>query len=192
MEQVNHKLFGTGDVVKREVVSEHVCITVRFGNEKEMRFVIPESFETGALKAEGCLKEEVDKALEKKKINLTVKQCSTNKSTTSPSATRRYGKKQPKKVVPRGSLADAFEEYLIKAGYRVETDSGNPSTVFVYIRAVEAVLTEEGKSWNTLKNDIPNIVRKYDVGGAKAHFGCRSNNTVINALKRFEDFVNAA
>ena len=37
---------------------------------------------------------------------------------------------------------------------------------------------------------VGDIVRKYDVGGEQETFGCKSNKTVINALKRFKEFVD--
>ena len=42
-----------------------------------------------------------------------------------------------------------------------------------------------------LKNDIDNIIKLYDVGGAKERIGAISNSTVINALRRFSEFVKA-
>lgn len=37
---------------------------------------------------------------------------------------------------------------------------------------------------------ISSIASLYDIGGAKEEIGDRGNRTVINALRRFEDFVN--
>ena len=93
--------------------------------------------------------------------------------------------------MPTGPIAESYEEYLIKAGYSLETDSGNPSTVYAYANAVQSVIDEEGITWNTLQTNISTIVKKYDIGGAKETFGCKSNKTVINALRRFEEFVNS-
>ena len=57
------------------------------------------------------------------------------------------------------------------------------------VNAVESVRAEEGISWDTLKADIDDIVDKYDEGGLMSWFGAKSNKTVINALKRFAEFV---
>ena len=93
-------------------------------------------------------------------------------------------------AITKGTIETAFEEYLTNAGYKEYTDSGNPSTVFSYTHAIGKVLEEEGISWHTLKSDIENIIPVYDVGGSKQHIGALSNCTVINALKRFNEFVN--
>jgi hypothetical protein len=55
---------------------------------------------------------------------------------------------------------------------------------------VEKVVEREGLSWSQLSNDIANIVQKYDKDGAEEDFGNRGNKTVINALKRFQEFVS--
>ena len=91
--------------------------------------------------------------------------------------------------MPTGPIATAYEEYLISAGYKEETDEGAPSTVYSYVNAVESVRAEEGISWDTLKMNIDSFVSKYDEGGSMSWFGAKSNKTVINALKRFAEFV---
>ena len=91
---------------------------------------------------------------------------------------------------PMGPDATAFAQYLISAGYKEETDEGAPSTVYAYLNAVESVRAEEGLSWDTLKMNIHSIVAKYDEGGVKSWFGAKSNKTVINALKRYAEFVH--
>jgi hypothetical protein len=93
--------------------------------------------------------------------------------------------------MPTGPIAESYEEYLIKEGYSLETDSGNPSTVYAYANAVQSVIEEEKTTWNALRTNISTIVKKYDIGGTKEEFGCKSNKTVINALRRFEEFVNS-
>jgi hypothetical protein len=42
-----------------------------------------------------------------------------------------------------------------------------------------------------LGKNIDGIVVKYDVGGACEDFGNKSKKTVINALKRFAEFVES-
>lgn len=41
-----------------------------------------------------------------------------------------------------------------------------------------------------LKSSIDSILPIYDVGGKKEHIDAKSNCTVINALRRFAEFVN--
>ena len=51
-------------------------------------------------------------------------------------------------------------------------------------------MEEEKLTWQSLSTQISSVVSLYDVGGAKEEIGSRSNYTYINALRRFEDFVN--
>lgn len=162
MEQVRHNTLGIGEVVSKEVISGFIFLNVRFENGKEMRFGIPQSFETGVLEALGDLKDEVEQIIAEKTFT---------------------------KTMPTGPVATAYEEYLINAEYKEETESGVPSTVYSYVNAVESVRVEEGVSWDTLKTNIDRIVSKYDEGGLMSWYGAKSNKTVINALKRFAEFV---
>ena len=193
MQTVNHKIYGVGEVINKETTEGGIYITVKFESGKEARFSIPDSFTLGIMVAEGNLKGEVDAAIAEKKareqarfeqLNAT----STVVATTTPS--NRHGRTPATPVTVRGSIEIAFEEYLVNAGYCEYTATGNPSTVFSYIHAIKKVLEEEGLSWHTLQRDIENIVPIYDIGGSKQHIGAKSNCTVINALKRFREFVN--
>ena len=83
-----------------------------------------------------------------------------------------------------------FEKYLIKCGYKTVTPSGKPSTVYDYLKRIDKVCEKEGLSWNGLKDSIGRIVCEYDVGGSKEELGARSHNAVINALKRYQEFVS--
>ena len=100
-----------------------------------------------------------------------------------------WGRKPSKKTAIKGSIQTEFEVYLESAGYPVVGVSGNDSTVPSYSRAVEKVIENEDITWADLKKNIANVVSKYDVGGACEEFGAKSNRTVINALKRFAEFV---
>ena len=181
MNMINHKTFGAGEVISKETINGFTYLNVRFEGGKEMKFGIPFSFETGMVEALGELKEEVEKAIAEKKAKL-----SAPASAATPVVAT---KKATTKTMPTGPIPTAFEKYLIAEGYAVETNSGNPSTVYSYVNAVESVRAEEGISWDTLKADIDDIVDKYDEGGLMSWFGAKSNKTVINALKRFAEFV---
>ena len=193
MDMVKSKKFGMGKVISREVREKCTHITVEFESGRQLVFGVPDSFSSGALEAVGSFKEEVDKAIaEKKTLEAAERE---SKKTETPASdeskkTVKPSRKSPKKVMPTGPIAESYEEYLIKAGYSLETDSGNPSTVYAYANAVQSVIDEERITWNSLQTNISAIVKKYDIGGAKEEFGCKSNKTVINALKRFEEFVN--
>ena len=63
MEMINHKRLGLGEVISKASKGNSTYLTVRFASGKEMQFVIPESFETGLIEAEGDFKAEVDKAI---------------------------------------------------------------------------------------------------------------------------------
>ena len=193
MNTVKHKDLGVGEIIERKHYDNSTTITVRFENSVEKKFAIPQSFMNGILEVEGDLKDEVDTAiaLVKEEFNEKVVSGSAERliRSTTASAERRSHKSSVKSA-PRRVAASSFEEYLIKAGYKVETDSGTPSTVYSYINAIDSVLENEGITYSTLVADIDNIIKKYDIGGAEESFGNKSNKTVINALKRFRDFIN--
>ena len=193
MQTVKHRLFGVGEVINREDKENGTYITVRFKSGKEMRFGIPESFTLGIIDAEGSLKDEVDKAIAEKneRHKARLEELSAESAIVDPSTpSHRCGRRPTAPIAVKGYIEAAFEEYLISSGYSEYTDSGNPSTVFSYTRAIKSVLEEEGLSWHSLQRDIENIVPIYDIGGAKEYIGAKSNYTVINALKRFREFVN--
>ena len=193
MQTVNHKIYGIGEVINKETTECGCRITVKFDSGKEARFSIPDSFTLGIMEANGDLKDEVDAAISEKRARETarleeLKVASAVVATVAPS--HRRGRTPASPVTVKGSIELAFEEYLVNAGYCAYTAFGNPSTVFSYIHAIKKVLEEEGLSWCSLQSHIDNIVSLYDIGGAKQHLGAKSKCTVINALKRFQEFVN--
>ena len=193
MQTVTHKIYGVGEVINKETTEKGSCITVKFESGKEARFSIPDSFTLGIMEANGDLKDEVNAAIAEKKAReeARLQQLrATPVVTTTSAPSNRHGRTPTSPVTVKGSIELAFEEYLANAGYCEYTASGNPSTVFSYIHAIKKVLEEEGLSWHSLQNDIENIVPIYDVGGSKQHIGAKSKCTVINALKRFNEFVN--
>lgn len=86
-------------------------------------------------------------------------------------------------------MINGYENYLISIGYKQTTPSGHPSTVYQYLKAIRNVCEEEGISLQGLKDNIGTIIIKYDVDGEKESIGAKSHKTVINALKRFEEFL---
>ena len=194
MQTVIHKKFGVGEVINKEVKESGIYITVRFSNGKEMLMAIPLSFEIGAVEAVGTLKEEVDKAINEKrareeKLALERESAQAVKTNASVIKTKRTGRKPTSKIKVKGSIQTKYEAYLEAAGYPVVGVSGNDSTVPAYSRAVEKVIENECITWADLESTISNIIAKYDVGGVCEDFGNKSNKTVINALKRFGEFV---
>jgi hypothetical protein len=182
MNMVRHNVFGLGEVIRREEVNGFTYLWVRYKNGKEVKLGIPFSFENGAVEALGSLKDEVDQAIAERQARLA--------APTPAAAPSAPAKRAAAKTMPTGPIPSAFEQYLIDQDYAVETDSGNPSTVYSYLNAVESIRVDEGMSWDTLKANISAIVPEYDVGGAKELVGAKSNKTYINALKRFAEFVS--
>lgn len=86
-------------------------------------------------------------------------------------------------------MKKAFEEYLIKKGYRQVTGSGNPSTVYDYCRRVDRVAKEENLTWEEMAEKIDDVLPCYDEGGIRQETGRKSHGAVINALRRFSEFA---
>ena len=86
-------------------------------------------------------------------------------------------------------MQDRFIKYLIDQGYKKTTPSGLPSTVYAYAKSIDMVCQCERIPLTILAKNISIIVRKYDIGGENEHIGKKSHKTVINALKRFHEFV---
>ena len=88
------------------------------------------------------------------------------------------------------NMQDQFLDYLLKMGKKEFTASGNPSTALLYVRAVKRVLAAEGLMMATVSAEqMGALVRMYDVGGEKASVGAKSHNTVICALKWFQEML---
>lgn len=86
-------------------------------------------------------------------------------------------------------MRDRFIRYLIDQKYKQKTPGGLPSTVYAYANSIDKVCQYEGISVNDLARSIPALVRKYDIGGEMEHIGNKSHKTIINALKRFQEFT---
>ncbi len=82
-----------------------------------------------------------------------------------------------------------INSFLIDKGYKQKTPSGNPSTVYDYIKRIDKICEWECMTWEELADSIQNILYQYDIGGEKENLGKLSHNAVINALRRFYDFV---
>lgn len=84
-----------------------------------------------------------------------------------------------------------FEVFLIRKGYKQYTPSGNPSTVYDYVKRIDRVCDWESMTWQNLAASINNILPQYDVGGIKEELGHKSHNAVISALRCFREFLSA-
>lgn len=87
-------------------------------------------------------------------------------------------------------MRNEFKNYLIRKGYSEYTPSGNKSTVYDYIKRIDKVCEWEDFTWQDLKNNISMILNEYDIGGEKEELGKKSHSAVINALRRFDEFLN--
>ena len=63
------------------------------------------------------------------------------------------------------------------------------NVVYQYSRAIDIVCKEENFSREELVANIMSIIKKYDKGGEKEAIGNYQKRTVINALKRFGEFI---
>ena len=86
-------------------------------------------------------------------------------------------------------MKKGFENFLAKQGYKLTTPGRKPSTVYDYLKRIDKVCEWESTSWEGLANSIGVIVKIYDVGGEKEDFGKKSHRAVINALKRYQEYI---
>ncbi len=194
MEAVKHKWLGTARIIRRDGNR----ITVKYDkNGSEVILKMPDSFMSGVFEIDEELKREVDAAVEAKKEASRIEReareaqrASVNVASSSHrSGTRRSGRSYTK-VQLTGNYEKDFETFMLKNGYSDKTENNTKSTVYSYINSVKSVMSDEGLDWPSMTKQISSIASVYDIGGAKAEMGDRGNRTVINALRRFEDFVN--
>ena len=194
MAAVRHKWFGTAQIIRRE--GDLIVIQYdKTGTKSDLKF--PDSFLTKPclFVLDSTLQREVDAIVEARKEEARILRAEKEAQRAQEKAVQNvvgtnHSHKKPAKVKIKGMIEQSFEEYLIASGYSEETPSGAKSTVNAYIKAVEYVMEEEKLAWQSLTTQISSVVSLYDIGGAKEEIGSKSNYTYINALRRFEDFVN--
>ena len=81
-----------------------------------------------------------------------------------------------------------FEQFLFNEGYKEYTPNGHPSTVYDYIKRIDAVCAWENTDWLTLARNIGSVLPEYEEGGVKEHLGRKSHNAVRSALRCFAKF----
>lgn len=86
-------------------------------------------------------------------------------------------------------MKEQFKRWLIQNGYKEYTGSGNRSTVYDYIKRIDFVCDNERIDWMELGEKIDFITAMYDIGGVKSYLGEISHRAVINALKRYGEFI---
>ena len=193
MSSVNHKSWGIGTVIKREVLIGGKYteveyggnyITARFDNGKEGRFAIPATFEKGILEAVGDFADEVADVTEEveRKHQAGIPNWGISDGRRNIDEREERTSKMPAKITVTGNLKEDFKNYLAESGYE-------PSVVYAYPRAIGIVCVEENISWKTLLQNISKIIPVYSKDGEKEEIGNYQNKTVINALKRYRDFA---
>ncbi len=96
----------------------------------------------------------------------------------------------PERVTKGVTLKEQFQKYLEEKGYKLFTPSGSPSTIYSYIKSIEKIVSCEGyEGWHEVAKHIDYLCLLYGEGGAKQAEGQKSHKTVINALQRFQEFV---
>ena len=196
MATVRHKWFGTAQIIRRE--GDLIVIQYdKTGTKSNLKF--PDSFLTKPclFALDSKLQSEVDAIVEARREEARIlreekeAQRAQEKAAaiTHHSGTRRTGRTFTS-IQLTGDYETDFESFMLKNGYSAKTENDTKSTVYSYVSSVKAVMNEEGLTWAELYHRISNIASEYDVGGSKSEIGDRGNRTVINALRRFEDFVN--
>ena len=192
MSVVNHKSWGIGRVVKREISENGKFkeveyggnyITVIFDNGKKTTFAIPLSFEKGVLEPVGDFAEEVADVTEQVELKRRAGLPDWGVSNGIRDLKEREERttKIPAKITVTGNLKEDFKIYLAESGYE-------PSVVYAYPRGIGIVCAEENVGWKTLLQNISKIIPLYSKDGVKEDIGNYQNKTVINALKRYRDF----
>ena len=83
-----------------------------------------------------------------------------------------------------------FMDWLKQEDYKDWTGSGYPSTIYQYVGAIKRVMAKENiESLSDLTQHIQSLIRKYGPYGPMKEYGSTGHNTVINALKRYMDFL---
>lgn len=194
MKTLKHKWLGTATIIRREGDR----MTIKYDkSDSEVILKMPDSFVSGMFLIDDELQREVDAALEEKKEAARIEreardaQRAEAQSTT---ITHRSGTRRSGRIFTRvqltGDYEKDFESFMLKNGYSAKTENDTKSTVYAYANSVKSVMSDEGIDWTSLVKQISSIASVYDIGGAKEEIGDRGNRTVINALRRFEDFVN--
>ena len=194
MATLRHKLYGEAEIICKEGNR----LTIRYKKSgKETQIQLPEALSLGLFVLDDELQREVDAVIEAKKEAARIAREEREAKRVQEQATTKVlanGTKRSGKtfvsIKRTGDIEKDFESFLKANNYSEETKNGTKSTVYFYVNAVKVVIEDEGLDWAALMQEISEVVRIYDIGGAKEEVGYRGNNTVINALRRFQDFVN--
>jgi site-specific recombinase XerD len=78
-----------------------------------------------------------------------------------------------------------FEEYLLAKNY-------SPLTSIDYPARLERLCRKEKFSYEHLAQHLAEFMPQYDKNGKKECYGRRSHSSVLNALRRFAEFLSEA
>lgn len=78
-----------------------------------------------------------------------------------------------------------FEQYLQSKNYRHTTSIDYPARI-------ERLCRKEKISYEHLAQHLAEIMPQYELTGNKSSYGKRSHSSVINALRRFAEFLSEA
>lgn len=194
MKAIRHRLKGTAQIIEKD----DNFITIQYdcdGSVSKLKF--PDGLTSEIFVLDEDLRSEVNAVLEARKkakrIEVEAKWAmSESKKDTEKVSVN--GKKRSGKtfvgIKRTGDIEKDFEHFLKVNDYSEETKNGTKSTIYSYVNAVKSVLEDEGLDWTDLMKQIASVIHIYDVGGAKEEIGYKGNHTVINALRRFENYVN--
>lgn len=73
-------------------------------------------------------------------------------------------------------MKEELKKHLIESGYKEWTLSGNPSTVYDYIKRIDNICEQESVLLEKLANDVQNYLEQYGIGGIKENLGKKSHN----------------
>ena len=76
-----------------------------------------------------------------------------------------------------------FEQYLLEKNYK-------PTTSIDYPARLERLCSKEKISFEHLAQHLAEILPQYETNGKKHSYGKRSHSSVLNALRRFAEFLN--
>ena len=83
-----------------------------------------------------------------------------------------------------------FHNWLKENGYSEVTPKGLPSTCTNYPMRIEYIMWYEHlSSWQDVVNNIDVLLPAYSEGGIRESIGHKSHDSVINALRRFCEFL---
>ena len=121
---IQHKIYGEGKVIGKEMKEKDIILTVQFGDGSERRFAA-ESFRLGVAIATGELKEEVDAVLAARQAAQDALIESVRVAPIAPPTIVRVNTsgRTPKRWIPSCALASGYEKYLIDNEYKIESDS---------------------------------------------------------------------